>query len=171
MSRMIARRLVPSPAMVVAATALIIAIGGTSYAVTRLPARSVGGVNLKNNAVTSAKVANDSLTGADIKESTLQGVPSGALSGVEIKTATALVPPAASLDTPGVASASALCPEGFQAIAGGAKLEVPETGEIADSFPDAGGSVWTVHVANGDTTSAHGFTAYAICVRRGSSDG
>jgi len=167
MSRMIARRLVPSPAMVVAVTALIVAVGGTSYAVTRLPARSVGTAQLKNNAVTGAKVGSDALTGADIKESTLEGVPAGALSGVKIETASALVPPAASLDTPGVAAASALCGEGFRAIAGGAKLEVPETGEIADSSPDAGGSVWTVHVANGDTSSAHGFTAYAICVRQG----
>src|SRR4051812_6293819 len=98
MSRMISRRLVPSPALALAFMALLVAIGGTSYAGARLPARSVGAVQVKGNAITGAKVANDSLTGADIKESTLEGVPAGALSGVQIKTATALVPPAASLD-------------------------------------------------------------------------
>src|SRR3954453_23873514 len=103
MSRMIARRLAPSPAMAVAFVALLVAIGGTSYAVVRLPAKSVGTAQLKSNAVTGAKVANDALTGADIKESTLEGVPTSSLSGVVIKTGSALIPPALSLDTPGVA--------------------------------------------------------------------
>jgi hypothetical protein len=67
---------VPSPAMIVAIVALIIAMGGTSYAAVILPANSVGTAQLKKNAVTGAKVKNGSLTGADIKASTLGKVPS-----------------------------------------------------------------------------------------------
>jgi hypothetical protein len=76
----------PSPAMVVACLALLIALGGTSYAAIKLPANSVGAKQLKKNAVTSlkvksnavtgAKVLNNSLTGADINESSLAKVPS-----------------------------------------------------------------------------------------------
>jgi len=68
----------PSPAMAVACTALLVALGGTSYAVTQLPANSVGTTQLKNDAVISSKVKKDSLTGADVKESTLGLVPKAA---------------------------------------------------------------------------------------------
>ena len=160
MSRSV-RRFLPSPAMAVACAALAIALGGTSYAVVRLPARSVGPAQLKNNAVTGAKVRNDALTGDDIRESSLKG-----LAGVTIKTATGAIPPAASLDSPGVAAATAFCDAGQQAIAGGARLELPDQGETGDSFPDANGAAWTVHALNGDLASGHGFTVFAICVAK-----
>ena len=48
----------PSPALVISLIALFVALGGTSYAaITRLPANSVGTAQLKNNAVTGAKLA------------------------------------------------------------------------------------------------------------------
>jgi hypothetical protein len=47
----------PSPAMIVACVALIVALGGTSYAVSQLPANSVGSKQLKHHAVTPGKVA------------------------------------------------------------------------------------------------------------------
>jgi hypothetical protein len=72
----------------IALLALFIALGGTTYAATALPANSVGAKQLKKNAVinkkikanavTGAKVKNDSLTGADVNESTLGKVPSAA---------------------------------------------------------------------------------------------
>lgn len=75
----------PSPALVVSGIALGVALGGTSYAVTRLPADSVGTKQLKakavtrakisDRAVTGAKVARDGLTGADIAEGSLGTVP------------------------------------------------------------------------------------------------
>jgi hypothetical protein len=66
MSRILRHR--PSPAMVVACLALAVALTGTSYAASRLPANSVGTKQLKKNAVTSTKVKNNALTGADVKE-------------------------------------------------------------------------------------------------------
>jgi hypothetical protein len=49
-------RLRPTPAMVVATIALVVALGGTGYAAIVLPANSVGTAQLKNGAVTAAKV-------------------------------------------------------------------------------------------------------------------
>jgi hypothetical protein len=42
-------------ALVVASVALLVALGGTSYAVSTLPANSVGSAQLRTGAVTSAK--------------------------------------------------------------------------------------------------------------------
>jgi hypothetical protein len=47
----------PSHASVVAYLALFVALGGSAYAVTQLPARSVGSKQLKKGAVTPSKVA------------------------------------------------------------------------------------------------------------------
>jgi len=64
-------RLRPTPALIVACVALIIALGGTSYAAITLPAGSVGTKQLKYGAVTSAKVKNGSLTLSDISAASL----------------------------------------------------------------------------------------------------
>ena len=51
------RRFAPSPAMVVALIALFVALGGTSYAALTLPKNSVGTKQLKDGAVTAAKIS------------------------------------------------------------------------------------------------------------------
>ncbi len=55
----------PSPATVIATIALLVALAGTGYAATSLPANSVGPKQLQSNAVTSSKVKNFSLLKAD----------------------------------------------------------------------------------------------------------
>ena len=67
----------PSPAMVVACIALLIALGGTSYAAIRLPKSSVGTKQLKKRAVNSAKVRDHSLLAADFKPDQLPRGPQG----------------------------------------------------------------------------------------------
>jgi len=72
----------------IALLALFIALGGTTYAATALPANSVGAKQLKKNAVINAKiksnavigakVKNNSITGADVLESSLGKVPAAA---------------------------------------------------------------------------------------------
>ena len=57
----------PSPAIVVACVALLLALGGVGWAATALPRNSVGNAQLRNNAVTSRKVKNHSLLRADFK--------------------------------------------------------------------------------------------------------
>lgn len=86
---MIAKRLFrPSHATIVAYLALFVALGGTTYAATSLPANSVGTKQLANGAVTTGKlhnqavtagkVANHSLTGAQINVAALGTVPNAA---------------------------------------------------------------------------------------------
>jgi hypothetical protein len=65
------KRLRPSPAMIVAIVALVLSLGGTSYAAIVLPAGSVGTTQLKKNAVVGSKVKNGSLTVADISTASL----------------------------------------------------------------------------------------------------
>jgi hypothetical protein len=62
----------PSLPTVISLLALFIALGGTSYAVIRLPANSVGNRQIKNNAVTASKIRNGS-----IGPSKLSGVVAG----------------------------------------------------------------------------------------------
>lgn len=56
----------PSPAMAVACLALLVALGGTSYAAVAIPANSVGTRQLKANAVTSAKIDNGTIQTSDL---------------------------------------------------------------------------------------------------------
>jgi hypothetical protein len=67
----------PTPATVIASIALIVALGGTSYAAVTLPANSVGTAQLKNNAVTSLKVKNGSLLRGDFKSGQIPAGPAG----------------------------------------------------------------------------------------------
>jgi hypothetical protein len=67
----------PSPAMIVALIALLFAVGGTSYAATKLAANSVGNKQLKKNAVTAEKVKDGSLTASDFKGASLPKGPQG----------------------------------------------------------------------------------------------
>jgi hypothetical protein len=63
-------------ANVVATLALVIAVGGASaFAATKLAKNSVGTKQIKKNAVTSAKVKNQTLTGKDINLAKLGKVP------------------------------------------------------------------------------------------------
>ncbi len=75
-------------ANVAATLALVIALGGTSYAAIKLPANSVGGAQIKSgavagsdirsNAVTSSKVKDGSLTSRDFAAGQLAAGPAGA---------------------------------------------------------------------------------------------
>ncbi len=61
----------PSPALVVAACALLVALGGTAYAVSELPKHSVGAAQLQKNAVRSKAVKNHTLRAKDFREGQL----------------------------------------------------------------------------------------------------
>ena len=76
----------PSAALVVASAALVLSLGGTSYAVLRLPTNSVGSAQIRKNAVTGAKVRDHSLSAADLRLKTLTAVP-GALHALRADTA------------------------------------------------------------------------------------
>jgi len=68
----------PSPALIVACIALLVALGGTSFAtVLNVPKNSVGAAQLKKNAVISSKVKNRSLLAVDFKTGQLPAGPIG----------------------------------------------------------------------------------------------
>jgi len=172
--------------MVVAFAALFIAIGGSSYAVTRLPARSVGSkqlkrnavrtANLAKNAVTGAKVRNGSLTGADIKVGSLAGVASAATAtnATHANAAAGLdrvvyvgqagsVGPAVGMEAT-IGGATAACPPGTLAVGGGVGVVDNQNTSVVDSFPEPGGRGWTARVDNSDPASAHPFNVVAVCI-------
>jgi len=68
----------PSPALAVSLIALAVALGGTGYAVTQLPRNSVGTKQIKNGAVTGAKVKARTLDASKFKKGTLLQGPRGA---------------------------------------------------------------------------------------------
>src|SRR6266511_4283102 len=68
----------PSPAMIVACVALAVALGPASYAaISELARESVGTRELKDNAVTSAKVRDFTLRSWDFKRGDLPRGPQG----------------------------------------------------------------------------------------------
>lgn len=68
----------PSPALVVAVLALVVAFGGTSYAALSIGKNSVGAKQLRKNSVRSGKVADGSLLARDFKAGQLPAGPQGA---------------------------------------------------------------------------------------------
>ena len=75
----------PSPAMIVATLALFVAMGGTGYAVSKLPKGSVGAAQLRKNAVRSQHIKAGSITKAKLAQSTLSALrgPSGTPAGAQ----------------------------------------------------------------------------------------
>ena len=56
----------PSPAMIVALAALVMSLSGTTYAVTKLPKRSVGSAQLKKGAVHARNIAKGAVTSSKL---------------------------------------------------------------------------------------------------------
>ena len=69
----VSKRRVPSPATVLSLLALVVALGGSAYAISK-----VTGKNVQNKSLTGKDVKPDSLTGKQIAESKLGTVPSAA---------------------------------------------------------------------------------------------
>src|SRR6202035_4775165 len=140
----------------VAYLALFVAFGGTGYAAVTLPRNSVGTTQLKNGAVTAAKVKAASLLARDFKPGQLPAGPAGSPGAVG-----PVGPQGASRDKG--APGSAL---GFAHIlvnAGGATVDASRSSNVAQtnvSHPSTGvvcfsGLPFTPHsiVANGDAAS------------------
>lgn len=107
----------PSPAMVVAVLALIVALGGTAVAAKslKLPKNSVGARQLKKKAVTTGKIAKNAVNGSK--------VANGSLTGQDINLgALGKVPSASQADSAGNANTvgghGAACPGGTTLIRG-----------------------------------------------------
>lgn len=80
---MVLSRFRPSPAMLVALLALVLACAGTSYA-----AITVTGKNVQNNSLTGKDLKNGSVTGKDAKNGSFGGkdIKNRSLTGADVKT-------------------------------------------------------------------------------------
>jgi len=74
----------PSPALAVAVVALVVALGGTSYAVVR-----VGTKQIRNNAITSAKIRNGQVKNVDLARNSVvtAKIVASAVTGLQIRDA------------------------------------------------------------------------------------
>ena len=140
----------PSPATVIATIALIVALGGTSYAAFSLPPDSVGTNQLKNSAVTSDKVKNHSLRAADFRADQL---PLGRI--VTVNGPQMTLPPGGSGPAP-----NAHCPPGTTVV--GTGFYAP--GGAAGSFVEKHGNVVEGWFANDSPVTEHAHVQ-AICAQ------
>jgi hypothetical protein len=152
---------------VIAYLALFVALGGTSYAATKLPAKSVGTKQLKDNAVTSKKVKDNSLRARDFATGQLPAGPRGPAGpqGVRGPSGATLVTThkGPTVTDTGVASSTATCQAGGRAVGGGG---TSDAGFLWESIPAPEGAAsptgWVVRAA-GDTAQAIDATAWVVC--------
>ena len=168
----------PSPALIIAAIALVFALGGTSVAaVAQLARGSVGTPHLKANAVTGAKIQNSSITSADVRNgSLLRGdfrrgqLPVGPVGaqgpqGPPGLTAREQV----SAETPQNSTASrtitATCPVGKKVIGGGVELSGPGRARVtATENKPSGDNAWEGEAFEAvATNAAWKLVVHAIC--------
>jgi hypothetical protein len=141
----------PSPALVIACVALVVAMGGTGYAATMLARNSVGTAQLKKGAVTTSKIARNAVTASQVKHRSLLGVDfaKGQL-------------PAGSAGAPGPVG-----PAGSQGPKGDMGLQGPR-GDTGPQGVHIGGSSAFRPGADPNTTS--GASRFGLIVDIGNSD-
>lgn len=162
-----------SYANVTATLALVVALGGTSYAAIRLPANSVGTAQVKPDAITSGKVRNGSLLRRDFKPGELPGArqgvdgprgpagPSGPAGDASLPVAgykhsdPIAVPAGATL--PG----SLACDAGMRVVGGGVYSNEANMA-VQSSYPESA-TAWVVSMRN-ESTAARSFRVYVICL-------
>jgi hypothetical protein len=166
-------------ANVASTLALVVALGGTSYAAVALPKNSVGNKQLKTNAVTSSKVKDRTLLGKDFKAGQLPAGPRGPVGARGPKGDTGA--PGATGDqgvagTPGVSGwqrvqnatgvvngnsstdVAISCPPGKRVLGGGACAPGLT---LVSSYPGSDTS-WSIGVRNTNASAAGFFTTRSV---------
>ena len=185
----------PSPAMIVACLALGIALSGTGIAAVTaaLPRNSVGTPQLKNNAVTAAKVQNGSLSKADFRSGQLPAGPPGSpgpagpqglkgdigpagaaglVGDVTVHSASVSVPLRSVAGVYSNRSVQANCDSGEKGLGGGTNWDGEGDATqlvtvLSTPIYDSGAKKVTGWRARGgnDTTGAHTFTVFVLCTK------
>jgi hypothetical protein len=153
--------------MVVACIALIVALGGTGYAATQLPAKSVGQKQLRNGSVGNLQLRDQSITSGKIRNGEVKsadlakGILPAAASTVHQVSGEPIAPGA-------VGAASAACDPGQRATGGGGGFAGPAVtnDKMVDSIPvgeERPVVRWRVSLFNGGTAPRTP-VAYVLCV-------
>jgi hypothetical protein len=176
-----------SPAMIIACAALIVALGGVSYAAGVLPKGSVGTAQLQKKAVTASKLRANSVNGLKVKDGSLAAsdfkagqLPAGpkgdpgaqgpkgdkgdpGVAQVTVRTSDHLVIPANSVKA-GVAH----CQPGEVALGGGASTQ---TGVVMQSSyqdgPFESPNGWVATLGNTNAYTVNGPVVEAVCAHIG----
>ena len=156
----------PSPALVVASAALVISLSGTAYAVsTALPRNSVGAVQLKNNAVNSAKVKDASLRAADFARGQIPVGPQGP-AGPPGASGLQLISGSGASNSSSPKSQQQDCPAGKRAIGGGGVITGSATNTfLSTSRPTDAGTGWmsTGRESTGGNAGGWAVQTWVVC--------
>ena len=155
------QRLKPTPSMIVASVALIVAIGGSATAASGL----IGGSQIKNGTITKAKLT-PSLR-RQIGVHALPGIPgpagpSGPAGGFDPAKVTYVLGPTTVMNPGDVVTVQAICPAGTKAIGGGYLAVAGLVSTVA--IPD--GSGWQAIVGNDTGVVTDTNEAFAVCAAR-----
>jgi hypothetical protein len=162
----------PSPAMVVAIIALIVALGGSAYA-----AGKIGSHQLKKNAVSTKKIKDGAVTGAKIANNAITGgkLAAGAVGTVMRQGPTTSIPGGSAK------SAEVNCKSGERATGGGVYNEsnvgalhvtssypLPNPGTppaTGDGQTPTGWRVWIQNTFPSGAGNERDVNAYVICTK------
>jgi hypothetical protein len=165
--------------MVVACTALVVALGGTGYAATALPPKSVGREQLRNGAVGNLQIRNGAVTRTKLRAGAVgsAAIHDGSIAKQDLAGGVLPEPPASTLRQVsgdpvapgGVGAVSASCVAGERATGGGGGFAGPPTtnDKMVDSLPvgDEQPTIrWRISLFNGGTAPRTP-VAYVICVK------
>ena len=169
-------RRTPSPALVVAIVALVLAASGTAVAASKLVS---GNSLIKVNSLSGNRLKNGSVTGKQIAVKTLGKVPSAATADTATSATTATTAGSAPISNVTYVTANgsapfnggsapypltATCPSGTTVIGGGGSVADETLGYLNDSYP-TGKTGWTADFFNEDVNNQSSLpvTVTAIC--------
>ena len=157
--------------------ALVVALGGTSYAATQLPAGSVGTRQLRNGAVIDKKVRARSLTSRVFAPGTLTAAESLRIRIVASPPIAVSCPANGCPTLPAGSSTRVMaqCASGERAVGGGFDLGFGASGtagaapneEVTTSAPTSGDTGWSVVITLTQTSPGFSGQAYAVCASLG----
>jgi hypothetical protein len=166
-------------ANVTATMALIVALGGTSYAAIKLPANSVGSTQLKTHAVTGSKLRTNAVTSGTVRNGSLRvkdfkagQLPAGPAGPAGPSGATNIVSrrmPSLPVAAGAIGAVKMSCLPGERAIIGGLQSDADPLNifAVTESFPVTTGDVptgWYVEVKN-TASSSNQFLGFLVCAK------